>query len=337
LPINIAKKDLKKIKGLREKESMEFLKRLMIKKPNVSDSAEKIQAKWYSFFRILIDRLIKGLYIFINNKGEVHASSATFFTILSFAPIILMIISLYAWIIGNTGVAYNEVMSGIQKSFPELAPWIYKSIQKIVKAQMNANSHNILNTILLIYSGLGLSNTMVFGTTIVAGEKLRGGFILENLKAVFATLIISSFIIGSIILSFESKEVLVNIFGRGDLFKMVHLMFTNGIIQAILFVIIFSLFYMYITPVKIRIVDGVLGSLSVAVLFFIFKYFYKFYVAYNKESLIQTFGNFYTIIVAVLFIYFIYCSFYFGAAVAYAPAQLVREKKKTPLQPSYLP
>jgi membrane protein len=314
---------------------MKFLKRIRFDKSRLVDSTEQYEAVWYDIIRIVFERMVKGLYVFVTRKGEIHASAATFFTILSFAPIILMIISLHAFIIGDSAVAYNEVMRGIKTSFPELAPWIYKSIQKIVRAQMNAQGHNWVNTLILVYSALGLSNAMVFGVTTLAGEQLRGGWLVENFKALMSTAVISTFIIGSVLLSFESKNVLVNIFGRGDLFKLMHLMLTNGFVQFGLFMLLFSLFYMYITPLKIRVIDGVLGAASVAILFFIFKSFYKLYVEINKESLIQSFGNFYTIIVAVLFIYFIYCSFYFGAAVAYAPAQLVRKKK--PVSPSTPP
>ena len=63
---------------------------------------------------------------------------------------------------GNLDEAYLQVMTTLKESFPKMAPWIYESIGKILKNQLNQNSGvHWLTLGLMIYGTVGFSSSLL--------------------------------------------------------------------------------------------------------------------------------------------------------------------------------
>jgi membrane protein len=76
--------------------------------------------------------------------------------------------------------------------------------------------------------------------------------------------------------------------------------------------------------------DAILGAGVFVFLFMAGRSFYWVYLHYAEKDLAKSYGNFYTLIVAILWIYYLICSFFFSASVAYAN-QSLRKQKVEPL------
>jgi membrane protein len=110
-----------------------------------------------------------------------------------------------------------------------------------------------------------------------------------------------------------------------------------NIVQGIISLIFFTLFYKLITPVKVRLADAILGAFSFVFLFIAGKTFYWIYLHYAKMELVEKFGNFYTLIVAVLWIYYLVSSFFIGASISHAYVDLRKIKDKDEVSLSEIP
>lgn len=284
------------------------------------DSSERYENAYYEFLRQSIDRLVQGFFIFKMRKGELLAGASTFFVLLTLSPLLLLVITMYGKLVGNVDQAYSYVMIAIKDGMPELAPWIYQSIQKIIKAQLSKDSLNTVNIVLLLYTGAGLSSTLVFGMNNIADTQGRGGWIVETFKSIISATFMTLVIVTSLLFTFQSQDI-VNTFDSVPMLgSIVKYSTDGGIFQMFMFMCLLTGYYMFMTDKKIRLSDGVFGAITTIACITAAKSFYWVYIHYMKTELVQSFGNFYTLIVAVLYIYFMICSFFYGAATAYAPS-----------------
>lgn len=316
-----------------------FNKLKKLDKRTLLDSSEKYENAYYQFLRMVFDRLISGFFIFKTRKGELLAGATTFFTLLTISPLLLLIISLYGRFVGDVNLAYEHVMTGIKEGMPQLAPWIYKSIQTIIKTQLSKDTLNWVNITLLIYTGAGLSGTLVFGMNNIAGVQQKGGWLTETFKSLISAIFITSFITMALALTFQG-ELIASLFKNIPLISIMLEYAGKSGVQIFMFTVLFTFYFKFITEKNIRWSDGVMGAITTIVCFTVAKSFYWIYVHYMKAELQQSFGNFYTMIVAVLYIYFMISSFFYGASVAFAPSyqrKLVKEFDSNSDEPPAIP
>jgi len=298
-----------------------------IDKRSILDSSEKYENAYYEFLRNSMDRLVQGFFIFKTRKAELLAGATTFYTLMTLSPLLLLVITLYGRAVGNLDEAYNHVMVGIKEGMPYLAPWIYESLQKIIKAQLSKDSLNWVNIGLLFYTGSGLSATLVFGMSNIADVQQRGGWLVETFKSLISAAMVTAFIVITLALSFQSEAVLALV-KDVPVLSTIMTYASKGAVQIVLFTGLFTLYFKHITAKNIRYSDALFGAVTTISCFVAAKSFYWVYIHYMRAELQQSFGNFYTMIIAVLYIYFMVCSFFYGASTAYAPSYK-RGKVKT--------
>jgi len=312
------------------------MKKINIDKKALLRSGEIAEAGGYELLNKLISRLIRGLYIFKTRKGEILSGSATFYIVMSFGPMILLIIILYAKIVGNVDVALEHVLSAIQTNIPDIAPWILKSITKIISAQLSGNGVlNWVNIVILGYGCLGFTASLNFGMNIISKTESSGGVFFDEFKSIVNGAFIGIFLITFLI--FTSGLQIFEIYLKNyRLYNIIEFLVKYGIFQSIFSLSFFTFFYKWISPSKVRLIDAILGALSFLALFVLGKSFYWIYMHYMKKDFIISYGNFYTLIIALVWIYYLICSFYFGASVALAPLSL-RHKKTIMIEPPAIP
>jgi membrane protein len=296
-----------------------------ITKPLKSDkhtlisSSERYENAYYEFLKNSLNRMVDGFFIFKTRKGELLAGATTFFTLITLSPLLLLVITMYGKMVGDLDQAYAQVMISIKETMPHLAPWIFKSLQTIIKSQLSKDSLNWFNIGLLFYTGAGLSGTLVFGMSNIADIRQRGGWIVETFKSVLSAAFVTAFILISLTVSFQT-DLIISLVKDIPVLSTLAVYASKSFFQAVLLISLLTLYYKHITPKNIRYSDGFFGAVTTMTLFFTAKTFYWIYIHYMKAELVQSFGNFYTMIVAVLYIYFMVCSFFYGASVAYSPS-----------------
>ena len=285
----------------------------MSKIEKLSDSYETIGRNLSYRF---MTQLLQGFFLFKNRKGGIVAGSTTFFVVLSFCPALLLMISLLGYFTGDILQAKAIVLDTMRSNMPELAPWIFKSISTIIDSQLNASTGNkVLNIIVLAYSLLGVVSSMEFGLNTIHNKKSKGGFILEDIKSIFVGLSLSCFLATLLVITNKTLVDLF-IFSKIPLVKEYSFLFEYQIIPTLLSLSFFTIFYKFTAKNEVSIKNAFFGAIAFVTCFVAGKSFYWVYVNMTKDDLAQSYGNFYTLIIAVMWVYFLISSFLYSASVA---------------------
>ena len=160
---------------------------------DIYNTGEEYESKYFAMIAKVADRLLHGFFHFKKRKGELLAGSATFFSILSFCPVILLFISLTGMAMGDMNQAKDFVLEIVNSNFPHLAPWILKSIEKIVSNQLEGSGNtNMFNTFLLLYSCLGVITSMIFGLHYIT-KTCQKVDLLEDFKSIEIGLVFTGY------------------------------------------------------------------------------------------------------------------------------------------------
>jgi len=286
----------------------------------IYNAGEEYESRYFKIIAKVTDRLLHGFFHFKKRKGELLAGSATFFAVLSFCPVILLFISLTGMAMGDMNQAKDFVLEIVNSNFPHLAPWILESIEKIVSNQLSGKgSTNVFNSFLLLYSCLGVVTSMIFGLHYISKTEAKGGFVIEDFKSMGIGLVFTGFIFTLLFIS--NKQLMFSVFDikkSSSMYGVMEFLFNGAMIPSLVSLGFFTAFYKWSMHVPVRTKDAALGAGSFVACFIFGKSFHWVYMQVAKDALTQSYGNFETMIIAVLWVYFLMCAFFFGASVTHA-------------------
>ncbi len=300
----------------------------LIGKDSILDLGDRYENRGNRVLIHIAVRLINSFFHFKKKKGDLVAGCATFFVIISFCPVMLLLISLAGYIIGDVELAKSSVMEGLKGNFPSIAPWILQSIEKIINAQLTTTTGaNVVNMFLLLYSSLGVIASVVFGMDTISDTESRGGFVIEDIKAIGLGAFAYVFML-ALLISANPKILGIvmsnhNMWGRDFLLMLS----SHSILPILLSVGFFAVFYKIAPSRSISFKDSLWGAGAFVGCFICGKSFYWIYIRYAKDGLSSNFGDFYTMIVAAVWVYYLLSSFFYGASVAYMnkPLKIIEE------------
>jgi membrane protein len=290
-------------------------------RPIITKLGEGFELKTHRTIRGIVNRLLDGLFLFKKRKGEMVAGSATFYCMLSFGPVLLLMISLTGYFIGDPTESKTYVMGLVESNVPGLAKWILDSVSKIIDGQLKNPGFNLINSVLLLYACLGVVSSLMFGLNTIAKKESRGGFLVEDLRSMVVGILVSAFIFS--LLALSNKAFMMSLVDTDSetLNALTNFVIGGSFLPALLSLGFFTAFYKLAAPIPVRWRDSLTGAAAFVGCFMAGKSFYWVYLLYSKESMTQSYGNFYTLIIAVLWVYFLNCSFFYGAAVSYLKYQ----------------
>lgn len=297
----------------------------MAKVKSLSDFSEIAEKKSYDFTKALLLRLAKGLVLFKRRKGEVIAGASTFFTLLSFAPLLLLFINLVGLIIADNAQARDYVMNVILESFPKVDSWVYTGIENIINSQLHDSGVGLLEVGFLIFASMGISTSIVFGINIISKVDPDGGLFSDDVRSFITGIGITIYIVLLVCVGHKGpiQELLYGL-KFGSFFVT---LFDNNFISSLLSFLFFSLFYKYCPTIKVSNKDAFRGGFTFVLCFLLGRSSYWLYVKYFKAELIADYGQFTNIMIALIWIYFLMCCFYYGASVAYSSKEKIIDPK----------
>lgn len=289
----------------------------MSEKVNIDKWGDDVEVKSFILVKRVLNRALDGFFHFKKRKGDMVAGSATFFALLSFGPVLLTLISLSGMFYSRSEMAKDFVLNAIKNNFPNLAPWIVQSIDKIVTAQLSGESgFSFINFVVLLYACLGVISSLHFGLKTISRQDFSGGFLVEDLRS-FGTAVCVSFFMGGFLLISNPDLMKTWLFTSSETFNKITYFFIDYNILPVLAALgFFTFYYQWTMPGHIKMKDSLKGACAFVFSFIVGKSFYWVYHLYTKDSLGQSFGNFYTLVVAILWVYYLMCAFFYGASVA---------------------
>lgn len=296
----------------------------MKRKIDIIKLGDQYESKSYKLVSKGMNLLLDSFFYFKKRKGEILAGAATFFALLSVVPVLLLAISVLGMVLGNVDQSKEFVLHFMNENIPSMAPWILNSLEAIVDQQLKTSSGiNILNTLVLVYSIMGVIGGLMFGLKQIAGVEGKGGFYLEDMKTFGLGLLVAGFMFTLLALSNRGISLALLAPNEGAFRKAVVKVLDYQFLQVVFSLGFFTFFYKMAAPKRASWKYSFIGASTFVGCFLAGKSFYWIYLLYAKEGLSQNWGNFYTLFIAVFWIYFLMCSFFYGAAVAYVDTRFV--------------
>lgn len=249
------------------------------------------------------------------DKAPRLAAALSYYTVFSLAPLLVLVIAITSFIIGNNVDIRNEIMRHLQGL---VGPQGAEIVSTLIERNSQPGS-GILATIIGIVTLL-LGATGVFGqlqdalNTIWEVKPKAGRGILGMLKDRFLsfTMVLGTSFLLLVSLVISTALAFLNQFftdwldGLGVLAQMINIIVSIGVVT-----VIFAMIFKFLPDVKIRWADVWIGSLFTAVLFTIGRILLSIYLGNSATT--SAYGAAGSLVVLLLWVYYSSQILFFGA------------------------
>ncbi|OUR96410.1 hypothetical protein A9Q84_08645 [Halobacteriovorax marinus] len=275
------------------------------------------------------------LKLFQEKRGTTLASSSTFYILLTIVPFCLLLIRVVGILIGDINSTQTQIFELLSRFFPDVAPEILSQIQTTVKGPLfAAGQFTILNFFILLVTSLSFFNSIWNGLFLITEDKSYLKF-NKHLKGIFVigvTIVLLSFffflpsvyfyigkvLTNNVVINFIS-ESFPTLSGSSKYFSQVNFGFLyfikSNFFHAVIFSVFFAFLYRWFFSWKISLKQSFVGSIIFSILIILGKNLFWIYFMYVRESLMRNYGDYYTLIVGIVWLYMTMSFFYFGACV----------------------
>jgi membrane protein len=283
----------------------------------------------------LLNRYILALSLFRKKRGTLLASGASFFFILSATPFLLLTIRLLGFFISDDEQMRTQIMDMSNSILPTLAPDILNKAKSLIQGPLFAGAKfTIINSVVLLISALSFFNSIWSALFIISEDKSH-----LSLNKHFKGIVIIGITIGMLLITFSfhpfmlflidlaKNNFLVNALYLGfeflrpliDFLRSLNwesgLLFSSSIFYFFVFLGYFTILYRWFFSQKIPYKEALLASGTFAGLLLLVKNLFWIYFLYIRDGLISSYGDYYTIIVILIWIYLVMALFFFGACL----------------------
>lgn len=282
----------------------------------------------YNLFKSSID-------LFGKKRGTTLASSSTFYILLTIVPFFLLLIRVVGSLIGDINSTQLKLFNLVESFFPDVAPEILSQIQEIVKGPLFARGEfTIINFGILIVSSLSFFNSIWNGLYLITEDRsylklvkhLKGIFVI-GITIVSLTLFFflptilyysGQLFTNNIVVNYLTEHI-PNLLKISDYFSSynygISYFVKSNLFHAVIFTTFFAFLYRWFFSWKLSLKQSFIASLVFTSLIIVGKNLFWIYFIYIRDNLIRNYGDYYTLIVAVIWIYFSMIFFYFGACI----------------------
>ncbi len=298
--------------------------------------------------------------IFNERQGSMLSSSATFYFILTIVPLSLLILRLMGIFFVDVISVFESLFNLGLKFFPDIAPQMLLKVKDLVRSALFAKKgYTIINMGILFWSSVAFFNSIWQGISVIGKSPLLSSHtefsVAENSNMMSVTqfkmylrgifIIFFSVILLSVILvtppllqgllkfvqtnpliqmMVESFPALKELLGPLLRFKLSKNFFVKSDIASFLvFFLYLTFIYRWIFSFRLKKVEAVISVLVFLGGVFGARQVFWLYLRYVREGLVRNYGDYYTIILGLVWIYFVMSLFYFSMCVA----QVFIEKK----------
>ncbi|WP_372655881.1 YihY/virulence factor BrkB family protein [Halobacteriovorax sp.] len=277
----------------------------------------------------------KSFLLFQQKRGTTLASSSTFYILLTVVPFFLLLIRVVGFFIGDINSTQLQIFNLVESFFPDVAPEILSQIQEIVKGPLFARGEfTIINFGILLVSSLSFFNSIWNGLYLITEDKsylklikhLKGIFVIGvtifslTLFFFLPTIFYYSgqFFTSNIIVNFIAKNI-PSLLKVSEYFSSynygISYIIKSNLFHGVIFTAFFAFLYRWFFSWKLSLKQSFIASLIFSFLIIAGKNLFWIYFIYIRDNLIKNYGDYYTLIVGIIWIYFSTIFFYFGACI----------------------
>ena len=288
--------------------------------------------------------LYKGALIFHDKKGTTLASSATFYMIITIVPFFLLIVRGIGYFLGNVNQTQKSLFLLVSKFFPDVAPQFLIKLQGMIKGPLFAGTQfTVLNFLVLAISAITFINSIWMGIYFISEDKnilswkriLKGFviiaitllmvsalFLLPPLIINFIKLIQKNALIQFLYDNFDSLRPILTFLKKINLKKSYWI--KSNFLHVSIFIVYFTILYRWLFSWKIEMKEAFVAALAFSMSVFIGKSIFWIYIYYLRDAFVRNYGDLYTTVVGIIWLFYLMCFFFYGACVC----QAYRERRE---------
>jgi uncharacterized BrkB/YihY/UPF0761 family membrane protein len=273
--------------------------------------------------------------LYSSRKVSTLAAAASFYLILTIVPTSLLLITILGEAMGDLLEIKKWVFSFGANFIPEAGKIFFDRLQAFLDGPLLNNSKfTMVNILFLSFSGISFINTIHNGLFLISNDRTHiswtrylRGMVLIGSSILFLIILLSldplivfalgilknNFLTNLLLSLFEGLKPLVDILtqienSRGFLLKSSAFYFLG---LGLYFAFVYRWFFNW----KISLKRTLMASSVFVFLLLIGKNLFWVYMAYGRQSLMKSYGDFYTVIIVFLWLYLLMSFFYFGACL----------------------
>lgn len=281
--------------------------------------------------------LYRGAILFYNKKGTTLASSSSFYALITIVPFALLMVRGIGYFLGNLDKTQKYLFLIGSRFFPEVAPQLLIKLQLLIKGPLFAGTNfTVLNFFFLAVSTITFLNSIWMGIFFITDDKsilslwrILKGFVIIGMTLVMLGLI---FILPPIIIfvikflqtnaithffyeNFDFLRPIMNFIMKINLRKS-HWLNSNMLHISIL-IVYFTVLYRWLFSWKIHLHEAFVAAMTFSISVFIGKSIFWIYMYYVRTSLMRNYGDLYTSVMGVIWLFYLMCFFFYGACVCH--------------------
>jgi membrane protein len=300
----------------------------------------------FKFYLIDVYRSYHNAFLlFKERRAQTLAAAACFYLLITSIPFFLLSVRIIGFFFGDLKETGEQILSMGEQLFPDASNDLLLTLKKVIEGPLFSNSNlNVFNIFILIASSLTFTNVIWSGLYLITGDKsyisrwkyLKGlVIILVTLMIMLFSMILPTLIFMLVDFAKNNKltEFVYNYFDRlrpfiDSLKEMtidMHYILVTNLLPGIIFIVFFTFLYRWFFNWKISNSQALVGTMTFVVSLLIGKSLFLAYFIYMRQNLLLNYGDFYTFIVALIWIFQVMAFFFYGACLCHV-------LKKTPLK-----
>jgi membrane protein len=287
-------------------------------------------------FHFSLNLFCEAYKLFSRKKATLLAASASFYIILTLIPFFLLLIRIVGAIIGDQNEVNKLIFKLGSEVFPNLGPQLLEQFEKMIQGIFLDNQQfTFINLIILVISSLSFFNTIWSGIFLISDDHsfLRWWKHLKAIGVIALTVLVLTITLGfhpilllglktlqyNVVIDILNQEVpalrsIIVFLREIDLEKLA--LFKENIFHFFIFLIYFTFIYRWFFNWKISLKQALTSSTTFVGLLLLGKNLFWIYFFYVRDTMISSYGDYYTFIVAIIWIYLVMCFFFFGVSLS---------------------
>lgn len=289
------------------------------------------------FAKDAFSNLYRGAILFYKKKGTTLASSSSFYALITVVPFILLMVRGIGYFLGNLDKTQKYLFLIGSQFFPEVAPQLLLKLQMLIKGPLFAGTNfTLLNFFLLAVSTITFLNSIWMGIFFITDDKsiltlwriLKGFviiaitllmlgliFVLPPVIIYIAKFLQNNFLIRFIWDNFEFLRPALKFILKINVKKSYWL--NSNVLHISVLIAYFTILYRWLFSWKIHLHEAFVAALAFSFSVFIGKSLFWVYIYYVRTSLMRNYGDLYTSVVGVIWLFYLMCFFFYGACVCH--------------------
>ena len=284
-------------------------------------------------FKESLMNLYRGAILFYNKKGTTLASSASFYALITVVPFALLMVRGIGYFLGNLDKTQKYIFLIGSQFFPEVAPQLLTNLQVLIKGPLFAGTNfTVLNFFFLSVSTITFLNSIWMGIYFITDDKsilslwriLKGFVIIGMTFLMLALIFILPPIIIAVIKFFQGNPITHFFYANFDFLRpvmdfvlKVNLKKSYWLNSNILHITILIVYFTELFSWKIRVPEAFVAAIAFSCSVFLGKSIFWVYIYYVRTSLMRNYGDLYTTVMGVIWIFYLMCFFFYGACICH--------------------